>query len=148
MPVRTVYKLKFELWVVNELRSMGKLKRLKELDSPQQTIADVFNISESLVSQWGAKERELEEALKKGGAARTNVPPHFATIIQCNAQLQFFQVLDRHVLGRLWDYLSPCRFIRWLCWSTFNGPSTAEPSNAEYGPKGKWVQLQGTPPEG
>ena len=73
MPVRTVYKLKFKLRVVNKLRRMEELKRLKELDSPQQTVADVFNISQSLVSKWGAKERQLEEALKKGGAARKRI---------------------------------------------------------------------------
>ena len=73
MPVRTAYKLKFKLRVVNKLRRMQELKRLKELDSPQQTAADVFNISQSLVSKWGAKEREWEEALKKGGAARKRI---------------------------------------------------------------------------
>ena len=46
---------------------------MKELDSPQQTVADVFDISQSLVSKWGAKERQLEEALKKGGAARKRI---------------------------------------------------------------------------
>ena len=66
MPVRTVYKLKFKLQVVNKLRRMEELKRLKELDSPQQTVADVFTISQSLVSKWGAKKRKLKEALKKG----------------------------------------------------------------------------------
>ena len=76
MPVRTVYKLKFKLWVVNKLRRMEELKRWKELDSPRQTIADVFNISQSLVSKWGAKERELKEALKRGGASRTHLRPH------------------------------------------------------------------------
>ena len=44
MPVRTVYKLKSQLRVVNKLCRIEELKRLKELDSPQQTIADVFNI--------------------------------------------------------------------------------------------------------
>ena len=73
MPVRTVYKLKFKLRVVNKLHSMEELKRLKELDSPKQTVADAFNISQSLVSKWGAKERELEEALQKGGAARKQI---------------------------------------------------------------------------
>ena len=73
MPVRTVYKLKFKLRVVNKLCRMEDLKRLKELESPQQTVADVFNISQSLVSKWGAKERQLEEALKKRGAARKRV---------------------------------------------------------------------------
>ena len=73
MPVRTAYKLKFKLRVVNKLRRMEELKRLKELDSPQQTVADVFNISQSLVSKWGAKERQLEEALKKVGAAKKRI---------------------------------------------------------------------------
>ena len=70
MPGRTVYKLKFKLQVVNKLRRIGELKRLKEADSPQQTVADVFNISQSLVSKLAAKEGQLKEALKKGGAAR------------------------------------------------------------------------------
>ena len=73
MPVRRVYELKFKLRVVNKLRRMEELKRLKELDSPQQTVADAFNISQSLVSKWGAKERQLEEALKKAGAARKRI---------------------------------------------------------------------------
>ena len=73
MPVRTVYKLKSKLRVVNKLCRMEELKRLKELDSRQQTVADVFNISHSLVSKWGAKEMQLEEALKKGGAARKRI---------------------------------------------------------------------------
>ena len=67
MPVRTLYKLKLNLRVVNKLRRMEELKRLEELDGRQQTVADVFNISQSLVSKWGAKERQLEEAFKKGG---------------------------------------------------------------------------------
>ena len=49
---------------------MKELKRLKELDSLEQTTADVFNISQSLVSKWSAKQSQLEEALKKGGPAR------------------------------------------------------------------------------
>ena len=73
MPVRTGDKPKFRVRVVNKLRCMEELKRLKELDSPQQTVADVFNISQSLVCKWRAKERELEEALKKGEAARKRI---------------------------------------------------------------------------
>ena len=33
----------------------------------------MFNISQSLVSKWGAKEGQLEEALKKAGAARKRI---------------------------------------------------------------------------
>ena len=73
MSVRTVYKLKFKIPVVNNLRRMEELKRLKELDSPQQTVPDVFNISNIPVSKLGAKERQLEEALKKSGAARKRI---------------------------------------------------------------------------
>ena len=51
MPVRTVYKMKFKLQVVNKLHYMEELKRLKEVDSPQQTAVDVLNISQSLVSK-------------------------------------------------------------------------------------------------
>ena len=45
MPFREVYNLKFTLWVAKKLRRMEEVKRLKELDSPQQTVADAFNMS-------------------------------------------------------------------------------------------------------